>query len=234
MMLKPLSRFGSNSVSLSLSLLLFLCIGLVSHSASAETTLKVRLKSVNAFSGSVDSTIRLAAAEGTGDDKDVVVNDLQPTLGAALQFELSPIPYFSVGWLLGLSTWRSENDGQLNHDRSTFIDLDLLLRGQYCFLDDTLSVYLLVPIGLSVNRFSEDTMSSMGADFGHGVGFNVSTLLGLEFEIVDGFGIFAEGGWVYRDFVHTAFTRTFGRLAEVDYSAWAHQWGMNAGVAFSL
>ena len=64
-----------------------------------------------------------------------------------------------------------------------------------------------------MNRFSPDAPDIAGAKWGHGIGFNVAGLAGVEYLIGD-FGLYLEGGLKYRRTVHDGLGALFG--TEVD------------------
>ena len=194
----------------------------------------LRLKGGLAVGGSLESVTRVVATEGGGSASDPVKDPLIPVFGGGLQVDVETMEYLSIGAALAFSSWTTELSDKLELGRNSWIDADLTLRGQLGFFDGAFDGYLQVPFGLTINRFSEESNLSSGTRWGHGLGWNIGALAGVEVPINKDGGAFVELGWKRRDFVHTSQGAFFGTPAELELEATSDQFVANVGLSFSM
>ena len=201
---------------------------------SQPIPINLSVRAESAFFGSHDSQIRIDSVQGDSADKDVIVEDLYPSFGASLAVDFPVLPYFSPGFMLRAMAWSTQSANKLKLVRNLWLDINLSLRGHYAFLNDRLSVYLFVPVGLTINRFSKDVQDSFDADWYHGIGINTATLLGFQVRLHSHLSVFVEGGWGFRYFAHGAHGEVFGAPASATLENVINQAIMNIGLAVDM
>lgn len=212
---------------------LALCL-LIPCVASADPTVTMRLKGGVSFGGSLDTQRRSVADEVDISVSEPVVQDLEPSFGGALEVEVAPIRYFSVGIQFGVTTWTTTSAEELDYGRDVFMDFNGVFKAMYPVIDE-LVIYVSLPGGLTINRFSEQNQEAAGSDWDHGVGWNLGTFLGIQWMFNESGGLFLEGGWVHREFTHTADGGSlFGTPVDLKLDGSTNQGSVSLGFAFNL
>ncbi len=165
--------------------------------------------------------------EGSGfGTSSVSEDDLLPTGGFTLFGEYELFEFVSVGGLLGLSWWKTDDMAAGDIDPNLIVDLGAVVRGQYRLLEDALMVYLAFPFGLSISDLSSEysnAVLSTGGDVG--VGAHVALLGGAAYQIWEGLHVFAEIGWQYHFLDHSTTVLGF----DVDLEFEGSQLALNFG-----
>lgn len=199
-----------------------------------ETAGRLWLRFAGQFVGTSETDSQTVLVDGSVRVANPTTERLQPSLGGHVGFDV-PVgtPYFHLGGMVGAVSWISDTGDDLQLGRNTWLDFDLTLRGQVEFVDGLLDLYLMVPVGLTVNVFSERTAEVEDVRWGHGPGFNVGAALGLAVD-VGGDGVFVESGWTMRRFFHESRGELFGERVTFERDVTTHQWHVGAGFFFDL
>ncbi len=192
------------------------------------------VRAESAWSGSHDTHIRIDSALDSSSARDTTVEELHPSLGASLGVEIPISPYFAPGVLVRGMAWSTKAAQDLELVRNLWLDVDLTLRARLPLLEDRIAFYLLIPVGVTINRFSEDVQGRFDADWYHGVGVNFSLLAGFAGQVTPALTLFIESGWTYRYFEHSSHGDVFGAPAGIALENAVNQLSLNLGVSFNL
>jgi hypothetical protein len=171
---------------------------------------------------------------------------LQVSVGVAGQYLYPLHDYFSVGGMLGIQTWRSTSDG--DGGRNIVFDLAVLPQGKYVLIPNQLEVNVTIPVGLALDMLNEiDARNSLGGAAGGAaggkiegntaLGLVVGALVGARYQVLDGFGVLLELGYLYHSVGHTITASAMGgNLINVSQEAditlsWG-QFALNIGAYF--
>jgi len=176
-------------------------------------------------------------------------SDIGVSFGAAGQYVHPLHKYFALGGALGFLTWQSSAGSDADGGRNFLFDLTAVPQGKFALLDNTLELYLGLPIGLGldvlneVNARSSVSFPAFGVGAGASVegdtaiGFVIGVLFGVRYQLLDSLGLLVELGYVYRTFGHTITTNigSGGLVAvrnESDVNVSFGQFALNLGVYF--
>jgi hypothetical protein len=161
---------------------------------------------------------------GFGGEADVEVgpfsgeNDLDPTVGLGVRFEVPIWDYISVG---GIFAWAAFQQDAPGLDRDHLFDLDPMIKGRYV-LDAggmPLELHATFPVGFTVGSLDAENTDAA-------VGWNLGLLFGATLFVTDSIGVMAELG-----FMHHSVTSE-QRGAEFDASATQGRLHLGASFAF--
>ena len=194
--------------------------------------------------GSVDYTV-------SGNGGSVTRNsDLGVSFGVAGEYVYPLHRYFALGGQLGFLTWQSSAGSDSEGGRNFLFDLAVVPKGKYAMLDDTLELYLGLPIGVGLDVLNEvnarNTLvlpaigGAAGSEVegGAALGFVIGLLAGARYQLTDSVGLLAELGYMYRTFGHSV-TSSVGAGSglvslsrDTDVSVSFGQFALNLGAYF--
>lgn len=164
---------------------------------SSNLSVKLRL----GLGGTVDAISSASVAQTGAASSD---SSSRVSYGFAAQYTLRLQRYFGIGAELGYLSWRGARSAIVG-PRNWLLDLAVLPEGRLELADSVL-LYLTVPLGVSLDVLNEiETLPTNSADDGPrntALGFLVGGLVGVRLHIANRFGVFAELGYVYRNFAH--------------------------------
>jgi hypothetical protein len=159
-------------------------------------------------SGSLTSdSISFAGVTATTDRPAKSSDDLELSYGLAVQYMVPVHTYFVIGGLFGITSWKTDS-ADSDASRNLALDLAVVPEGRIPVLRN-LELYLAVPVGLTFDWFNQieshttvGNVASASISADTAVGFMISILLGARFAVLDSFGLFAEVGYIHRQFSH--------------------------------
>jgi hypothetical protein len=132
-------------------------------------------------------------------------NELFPSYGGALGFDVALLPHFALGAELALSAWNSKARASRDGGEKPNLQLDILLRPRVRFsLGERLELYLVMPLGLT--HFFPPTgetwtlSGTRASRIDGGTGPAIGAGLGITYFVLEHFGLAAEVGYLYRNF----------------------------------
>lgn len=158
--------------------------------------------------GSLSTSTEVGNVTVTPDD----CCSLSPSFGLAGQYVYPIIPFFAVGGMLGVTSWRSSAEG--DGGRNLNLDLAVVPIGKYAVLDD-LELFVSLPIGLTLNFLNEDASNSQlfipllrtgggtNVDAGAALGFMLEITAGARYALSESFGLTGELGYSLHTVSHT-------------------------------
>lgn len=146
--------------------------------------------------------------------------DLGPTLGLYLRYDLSLGRFLALSPMFQLGGWKPSSGDEKRH---WYSDYDLMIRGRFALDSGTTGIeaYLGLPIGFTMSFIDE-----AGID-GVGFGWNIGLVVGAIVYLGNRFGLNLEVGWLMHKFSHDA-GGPFG--ANVDFTV--SQAVFNLGLVF--
>jgi hypothetical protein len=143
--------------------------------------------------------------------------DLSTSFGVAAEYNVPLHDFFSIGALLGVTSWRSSPGSDASASRNLDFDLALVPRGRFV-VSPALELYVAVPIGLALDFLNELNLSNslslpvlgtnagISIDGGSALGFMIAAMVGARVALASGFGLIAELGYVHHAFTHSVTT----------------------------
>jgi hypothetical protein len=173
---------------------------------------------------------------------------LNTSFGAAAEYNVPLHDFFSIGALLGVTSWRSSPGGDASASRNLDFDLALVPRGRFV-VSSALEFYVAIPIGLALDFLNElnvhntlllpviNTSAGLSVDGGNALGFMIAAVVGARIALASGFGLIAELGYVHHSFTHSVTTNfDLSGLAstsvKADVSLSLGELALNVGVFF--
>jgi hypothetical protein len=140
---------------------------------------------------------------------------MSPSFGLAGQYVYPLHEYFALGGLLGVTSWRSSENGE--GGRNLDFDLALMPIGKYAVLNN-LELYVGLPIGLTLDFLNEadgNVLASPNLLFsrlvgaggttlngGGTFGFMISVVAGARYALSESMGLLAELGYEHHAVTH--------------------------------
>jgi hypothetical protein len=140
-------------------------------------------------------------------DADERSDDLEPTWGGGVGFEMPVVHVFSIGGEIALHTWQMDDTENLGLDRNLFIDFSVEPRLRVPLEAGMSHVvfYVGMPLGFSLDVLDDDysrAFEVVGGDIDTGYGFHLGWRVGAQFFVVRSFGVFGDIGSTWRTINH--------------------------------
>jgi hypothetical protein len=181
-----------------------------------------------------------ATTDTPGDDA-TSTSDLEPSFGVAVQYMAPLHRYFTLGGLLGVSTWQSKAGSDADSDRNIAVDLAVVPQLRFA-LDRELELYISVPVGITLDFLNAvyaeggNSVAAAKIDADPALGLVISPMVGLRWLVTRHVGLFTEVSLIHRQFTHAVKGSVsvvgIGASTSVDVAFALNQFAWNIGVTF--
>jgi hypothetical protein len=125
--------------------------------------------------------------------------DLDPTLGAGLDYEHPLHPFFVLGGHLGVASWITTNANTLGAGHNTMVDLSVVPKLRFAANEDV-ELYVSLPLGATLDSAAND---AFGGTLDTALGWNFAALFGGQIGFTDSVGLMGEMGYALHSFTHS-------------------------------
>lgn len=155
--------------------------------------------------------------------------DLEATYGLGLTFEVPVHEFVTIGGLLGLHSFQTEVEEDLDLDRHTMLDLDVFAKLRYPTHLGRMGFepYLMIPLGLSIVFPNDDDEDD---NIETGLGWNTALLFGAVLFVSDSVGLNLELGYAVHEVSHEVDTP----VGDEDFEYSLSYMALNFGVVIAL
>lgn len=151
------------------------------------------------------------------------------TLGGIIQFEYPVLRYLTVGGATSVHGFSNKKFDLDNIGRGVALDISLVAKGRYPFLNDRAEVYLVKRVGVSILIPNSDSETVYKLEPQTSASYHINLAVGFQYLFTRSFGAYVEMGWAHRG-LNMEYRPMNGGNGKTEFDSTSNQFAMNTGL----